>query len=76
MSRIQATFEALRAQGRKALIPYIPCGDPQADTTPAIMQALADGGADFYCRPSCRGQSVKGGVSTVDLPASTQGVAR
>jgi tryptophan synthase alpha subunit len=29
MSRIQATFEALQAQGRKALIPYIPCGDPQ-----------------------------------------------
>jgi tryptophan synthase beta chain len=33
-------------------------------------------GADFYCRPSCRGQSVKGGDSTVSLPASTQGVAR
>ena len=47
MSRIAATFDALRAQGRKALIPYIPCGDPQADTTPAIMQALADGGADI-----------------------------
>jgi tryptophan synthase alpha chain len=47
MSRIQATFKALQAQGRKALIPYIPCGDPQADTTPAIMQALADGGADI-----------------------------
>ncbi len=47
MSRIAATFKALQAQGRKALIPYIPCGDPQADTTPAIMQALADGGADI-----------------------------
>ncbi len=33
-------------------------------------------GADFYCRPSCRGESVKGGGSTVSLPASTQGVAR
>jgi tryptophan synthase beta chain len=33
-------------------------------------------GADFYCRPSCRGQSVKGGVAAVSLPASTQGAAR
>jgi tryptophan synthase alpha chain len=46
MSRIAATFAALQAQGRKALIPYIPCGDPFADATPELMQALADGGAD------------------------------
>ncbi|MBB1160776.1 tryptophan synthase subunit beta [Aquariibacter albus] len=25
--------------------------------------------ADFYCRPSCRGQSVKGGVSVVEVKA-------
>jgi tryptophan synthase beta chain len=24
-------------------------------------------GADFYCRPSCRGQSVKGGASTLEV---------
>ena len=47
MSRIAATLAALKAQGRKALIPYIAAGDPQADTTVAIMQALADGGADI-----------------------------
>ncbi len=47
MSRIQATFEALRRDRRQALIPYICCGDPFADTTPEIMQALADGGADI-----------------------------
>jgi len=46
VSRIQATFEALRAQGRKALIPYITCGDPFADATPEILHALAAGGAD------------------------------
>jgi len=44
--RIAATFEALKAQGRQALIPYICCGDPFADATAGIMQALADGGAD------------------------------
>ncbi len=47
MSRITATFAALKAQGRKALIPYVTAGDPFADATPQIMQALAEGGADI-----------------------------
>jgi tryptophan synthase alpha chain len=46
MSRIAATFDTLEKSGRKALIPYITTGDPFADATPEIMQALADGGAD------------------------------
>lgn len=46
MSRIAATFDALRRDGRQALIPYITVGDPYADATPEIMAALADGGAD------------------------------
>jgi tryptophan synthase alpha chain len=44
--RIAATFERLKSQGRKALIPYVTAGDPYADVTPALMRALADGGAD------------------------------
>jgi tryptophan synthase alpha chain len=47
MSRIQAVLETLKMQGRTALIPYVTCGDPFADATPQIMQALADGGADI-----------------------------
>jgi len=47
MSRIATTLAALQAQGRKALIPYVTAGDPYADATPEIMQALADGGADI-----------------------------
>jgi tryptophan synthase alpha chain len=46
MSRIDATFAALAARGRKALIPYITAGDPHADSTPAIMHALVGAGAD------------------------------
>jgi len=46
MSRIAATFDALQAQGRKALIPYITTGDPYADATPEIMLAMAEAGAD------------------------------
>ena len=47
MSRIAATLAALKAEGRKALIPYIAAGDPFADTTVDIMLALAEGGADI-----------------------------
>jgi tryptophan synthase alpha chain len=47
VSRIAATLAALKAQGRTALIPYVTAGDPYADATPEIMQALADGGADI-----------------------------
>ena len=47
MSRIQATMAALKSSGRTALIPYVTAGDPFADITPEIMQALADGGADI-----------------------------
>ena len=46
MSRIAGTFAALKAQGRKALIPYVTAGDPFADATVDIMLALAGAGAD------------------------------
>ncbi len=46
MSRIAATFDALKAQRRKALIPYVTAGDPFADATPELMCALAEAGAD------------------------------
>ncbi|MDE2398694.1 MAG: tryptophan synthase subunit alpha [Burkholderiales bacterium] len=46
MSRIAATFAALKAQHRTALIPFVTTGDPFADATPDIMDGLAAGGAD------------------------------
>ncbi len=46
MSRIDATFAALKQQGRKALIPYITAGYPYADITPELMHAMRDAGAD------------------------------
>jgi tryptophan synthase alpha chain len=46
MSRIQATFETLKAARRKALIPYITAGDPYVDATVEIMLAMAAAGAD------------------------------
>jgi tryptophan synthase alpha chain len=46
MNRIDAKFAELRERGRKALIPYITVGDPQAEGTAAIMAAMAAAGAD------------------------------
>ncbi|MBK7327027.1 Tryptophan synthase alpha chain [Candidatus Propionivibrio aalborgensis] len=47
MSKIQATFERLRAQGRKALIPFITAGDPDPAQTVPLMHTLVDAGADI-----------------------------
>jgi tryptophan synthase alpha chain len=46
MGRIDATFSALKAQGRKALIPFVTAGYPYADVTPELMHAMVAGGAD------------------------------
>jgi len=46
MSRIDATFAALRAQGRQGLIPFLTAGDPDPARTVEFMHALAAGGAD------------------------------
>ena len=47
MSRITPTFEALKAAGRKALIPFVTAGYPYADCTPELMHAMVAGGADI-----------------------------
>jgi tryptophan synthase alpha chain len=46
MSRIAATFTQLKAQGRKALIPFVTAGFPYPDVTPELMHAMVAGGAD------------------------------
>lgn len=47
MSRISSVFVALKAQHKKALIPYITAGDPHPDQTVAMMHALVESGADM-----------------------------
>lgn len=46
MSRIQSKFEALKKQGRKALIPFVTAGDPHPAITVSLMHALVASGAD------------------------------
>jgi tryptophan synthase alpha chain len=47
MNRIDAVFAAQRAAGRTVLIPYVTAGDPSLDITDAMLDALADAGADL-----------------------------
>ena len=47
MSRIDPTLSHLKAQGRKALIPFVTAGFPFANCTPALMHAMAAAGADI-----------------------------
>ena len=46
MTRIEAKFEILRRNGNKAFIPYITAGDPDLETTEALILALDQAGAD------------------------------
>ncbi len=46
MSRIQKVFEQLKAQQRKALIPFITAGDPDPGLTVPLLHALVEAGAD------------------------------
>jgi len=46
MSRIAITFDKLKQQGRKALIPFVTAGDPYPDVTVELMLAMAESGAD------------------------------
>ena len=46
MTRLQARLDALRASGRKALVPFISAGDPSLEATVPVMHALAAAGAD------------------------------
>ncbi|MCI0510650.1 MULTISPECIES: tryptophan synthase subunit alpha [Chromohalobacter] len=46
MNRIDQRFAALKAQSRRALIPYITAGDPAPQHTVGFMHACVDAGAD------------------------------
>ncbi|MBV1733402.1 MAG: tryptophan synthase subunit alpha, partial [Hydrogenophaga sp.] len=46
MSRIEITFAELKAQNRKALVPFVTAGFPYADITPDLMHGMVEAGAD------------------------------
>jgi tryptophan synthase alpha chain len=47
MSRIKATFDRLKSEGRGALIPFLEAYDPDAATSMAILQGMPGAGADL-----------------------------
>ncbi|MCC8139131.1 MAG: tryptophan synthase subunit alpha [Lachnospiraceae bacterium] len=61
MSNIRKAFE-----NGKAFIPFITCGDPDLDTTRAIVQAMAENGADLielgipFSDPTAEGPVIQG----------------
>lgn len=46
-NRIDLRLAALKASGRKALVPFITVGDPSRESTVPVMHALVEGGADL-----------------------------
>lgn len=46
-TRIDRTFARLRGQGRKAFVSYIMAGDPDAETSLAVMRGLPGAGVDI-----------------------------
>jgi tryptophan synthase alpha chain len=47
VSRIASTFSTLRAQGRRALMPFLMGGDPSLGATEAFLMKFAESGADL-----------------------------
>ena len=71
MSNIASAF-----RNGKAFIPFITCGDPDLDTTAAVVRAAAAGGADLielgipFSDPTAEGPVIQG----ANLRALTGGV--
>jgi len=47
MSRIAQRFSDLKANGRKALIPFVTAGDPNPNVTVPLLHAMVEAGADL-----------------------------
>lgn len=47
MGRIGQRFEALRARGETALVPFVSAGDPDLGTTERLVVAMVEAGADL-----------------------------
>jgi len=47
MTRIESTFETLKAQNKKALIPYVMAGDPSPNSFVDLLHDLVKHGADM-----------------------------
>ncbi|MFP6608359.1 MAG: tryptophan synthase subunit alpha, partial [Myxococcota bacterium] len=46
MSRIEERFRMLRERGERALVVFLTAGDPDLETSEALILAMAESGAD------------------------------
>ena len=81
MSRIAETFDRLRAEGRSALITFVTCGDPDAETSARILDAIVEGGADIvevgmpFTDPMADGPSIqRANLRALGAGSTTAGV--
>src|SRR5256885_4869694 len=86
-TRIDKRFAALKAEGRAALVTFLTAGDPDAETSLAIVKALPGAGADVielgmpFTDPMADGPAVQaagpralnGGPTTGKTPAAVPG---
>lgn len=65
MSRIKARFDALKSEGRGALIPYLQAFDPDLETSLALLKGMPEAGADLieigvpFSDPSADGPTIQ-----------------
>ena len=64
MTRIETTFQTLKSQNKKALIPYVMAGDPKPNATVDLLYDLVKHGADMielglpFSDPMADGQTI------------------
>ena len=77
MSRYESCFQALRERGEKAFIPFFVMGDPDYETSLAVVRAAIEAGADMlelgigYSDPIADGPSIQ----AADLRALKAGMS-
>jgi tryptophan synthase alpha chain len=90
MSRLAPLFEACRAEGRSALIGYLPTGFPDVPTSIAAMTAMVESGCDIievgiaYSDPGMDGPviaaateaALRGGVRVRDALAAVEAISK
>ncbi|MFO0687578.1 MAG: tryptophan synthase subunit alpha [Myxococcota bacterium] len=65
VGRIGRRFAALRARGERALVPFLTAGDPDLETTEALVLAMAEAGADIielgvpFSDPTAEGPTIQ-----------------
>jgi tryptophan synthase alpha chain len=90
MSRLAPMFDACRAEGRSALIGYLPTGFPDVPTSISAMTAMVESGSDIievgiaYSDPGMDGPviaaateaALQGGVRVRDALAAVEAISR